>query len=145
MKNITEYNKKTCIFKTVEEMNDDIKAAIDPTANINVCLDGVEFTKTFADFKEPYTDDISEEEIFSKLAEYYDVKEITSIHIDDCDMAGVWICYKDSPVVETESIIRCKNCQYKGETQESFSVEPYCELHKRVVRPNCFCSFAKPY
>ena len=28
-----------------------------------------------------------------KLAKYFDVKVITSIHIDDFDIVDVWICY----------------------------------------------------
>lgn len=95
MKNVTEQNKKTCIFKTEDEMHDDIKAAIDPTADFNISSEGIEFTKTFTDLQEPYTDDISADELFSKLAEYYGVSEITSVHIDDYDTVGIWICYKE--------------------------------------------------
>lgn len=32
--------------------------------------------------------------VYEKLAEYYDVTKITSIHSDDCAKIGVWICYK---------------------------------------------------
>lgn len=33
--------------------------------------------------------------LHAKLTGYFDVKEITSIHSDDCDCIGVWITYKD--------------------------------------------------
>ena len=34
-------------------------------------------------------------DIETLLAKYFDVKEVTSLHIDDCDTIGVWIVYKD--------------------------------------------------
>ena len=36
---------------------------------------------------------INEQDIYKILAKYFDVKTITSIHIDDFDITGVWICY----------------------------------------------------
>lgn len=33
--------------------------------------------------------------LHAKLAGYFDVKEITSVHSDNCDYIGVWIIYKD--------------------------------------------------
>lgn len=40
---------------------------------------------------------MSETQICSLLATYFDVAEITSIHADDCDLVGVWIVYKNNP------------------------------------------------
>lgn len=37
-----------------------------------------------------------ESDIAEDLSKYFGV-EVTSVHIDDCDEPGVWICYKDLP------------------------------------------------
>lgn len=37
-------------------------------------------------------DSLYTEEVFAGMSKYYGVK-ITSIHIDDCEDVGVWICY----------------------------------------------------
>lgn len=99
MKNVTKYNKKTCIFKTEDEMYDDIKTVFGPTADIECSIEGIDFTRIVDNGGDeeyrPETETIPNNELFSKLAEYYDVQEITSIHIDDCDMVGIWICYKE--------------------------------------------------
>lgn len=32
-------------------------------------------------------------EVNAQLAKHFGVKKITSIHADDCDNIGIWICY----------------------------------------------------
>ena len=40
-------------------------------------------------------DVIDIDELHKGLAKYFDVKEVTSVHIDDCDFIGVWVVYRD--------------------------------------------------
>lgn len=48
-------------------------------------------------------EDFNEEEFFAWIARNYDgIAEVTSIHADDCDSPGVWICYRPSTPTPTE-------------------------------------------
>lgn len=86
-KNTKEHQLKKCIFLTEKEFKK-------------------VFTKVFGEHKEgenevdvildPYEGiyfcGISDKEVYEKLGRYFDVN-ITSIHMDDADTVGVWICY----------------------------------------------------
>ena len=87
MKNVRENQLKKCIFLEAEEFNSIIRQAFGNNVNIEYSLEGVGI----------YTDDseISFEEIAEALESYFDVYEVTSFHIDDCDYVGVWVVYKD--------------------------------------------------
>lgn len=83
MRNVSPYCVKTSIVKSADEFLDDIRAATgEPDANICIEYDGI-------------TIDCETDNIEECLAKFYDVKEVTSLHIDDCDFAGVWITFKD--------------------------------------------------
>lgn len=86
MKNVLDSEKKTCIFKTIDDFKRDVRTASKGSVKITTELDGISFEDTI---KNDSADNINR-----LMADYYDVKEITSIHIDDCDYTGVWICYK---------------------------------------------------
>lgn len=87
MKNVNEYMLKTCIYMPADEYEELLKELFGEYLRVDFTLEGlgVEYNNITCD----------EPDIASKLAEYFDVKEITSIHIDDCDYMGVWIVYKD--------------------------------------------------
>ena len=86
MKNVLDSEKKTCIFKTIDDFQRDVRTASKGNIKVTTELDGISFEDTV---KNDSADNIN-----SLMADYYDVKEITSIHIDDYDYTGVWICYK---------------------------------------------------
>lgn len=86
MRNVTEYMIKTSIVipsdaysRIVDELFPGFKVYFD--------LDGLYYSDG--------RDDLEYEVLYAKLAEYFGVKKVTSVHIDDCDDIGVWITYKD--------------------------------------------------
>lgn len=96
MKNVTKYNLKNCIFKTEEEMLEDLKEMFLQDIKISCVLDGIYIEKIITQSEdEMEVESITREELFDKLAEYYDVKEITSIHTDNSEYLSFWICYKN--------------------------------------------------
>ena len=89
MKNVRETQLKKCIFMTTDEFKEvfvEIFGQYDEDTNeIDVefnTLDGIYFCA------------ISNQDVYAKLSEYFDVT-VTSIHLDDCEHLGVWICYKE--------------------------------------------------
>ena len=89
MKNANDYQLKKCIFLTPDEF-EDVLHIIYPDSEIDVAysMDGLT-----VDVDEDCPDD---EDFHKKLADYYDVAQVTSLHIDDCDCVGVWIVYKEN-------------------------------------------------
>lgn len=89
MKNIKENQLKKCIFMLEEEfrkMFTNIFGEYDGEENeIDVEINAYEGI---------YFDAVTEEEVYEKISEYYGVN-VTSIHIDQCDNIGIWICYKE--------------------------------------------------
>lgn len=95
MKNIKKTELLTCIYKSYDDMLEEIKEMFGPTANINISSDGIDFTYEMEDFIFGETRSLPFEELAKEMTQYYDVKEITSIHVDDCiEQPGIWICYK---------------------------------------------------
>ena len=91
MKNLKPSNLKTCIF-IEEEIFRDIFASIFEEYNADNNEIDVEIDVT----EGIYFCAIDNETVYKKLAEYFDIEEITSIHIDQCEEhIGVWICYKN--------------------------------------------------
>lgn len=86
MKNVTKYEKKKCIIKVLDDFQRDIRTIYNNTVQVHCNYEGISFEKE--------GEDISTDDILASLSTYYGVK-ITSIHIDDCDLIGVWLCYKN--------------------------------------------------
>ena len=89
MKNISPFSLKKCIFMEATEYEQLIRKVLNMNIKLQVELDGIWYEDQ--DDKEL---DISNELVMNALSNYFDVN-ITSIHIDDCDIIGVWICYKE--------------------------------------------------
>lgn len=89
MKNVKDYQLKKCIVMKTYEFESLIKKLLGNAVEVEFTLEGIWIG---------YTNDTSEipfEDLSAKLAEYFDVKDITSVHLDDCYQIGVWICYKE--------------------------------------------------
>lgn len=101
MKNIRMSNLKKCLFKTIDEFEKDIKIAFNEEIKVSCDYDGISFDNNgeYVDFTN----------ICKTLAVYYDVFSITSIHIDDCEYKGVWICYIEQDDNNTTEIIKTVN------------------------------------
>ncbi len=88
MQNVRKSQLKTCIFMTEEEFTDLGIQVFGAGFNPDIDLEGILCQ---------VGDDVIETEVLhTTLAKHFDVSEITSIHVDDCDYTGVWICYKDT-------------------------------------------------
>ena len=87
MKNVRENQIKKCIFLESEEFTNVIHEVLGNDVYVNFTLEGLDIC----------TDDnvVDIGELHEGLAKYFDVKEVTSVHIDDADFIGVWIVYKD--------------------------------------------------
>lgn len=77
---------KTCIFLTVEEFECVLNEIYGQHITVHCDLDGCWY-ESDKDL------DICDSDICVELSRYYGVN-VTSIHVDDCDITGVWICYK---------------------------------------------------
>lgn len=89
MKNCNVNWRKNCLCLTLDETVEILKEIYgikDIVAHPD--LDGLWFSSD--DDEEWNPDDY---EICDRLSDYFDIK-VTSIHIDDCDMTGVWIVYR---------------------------------------------------
>ena len=87
MKNVRAEQHKTCIFLIEEEFDSIIRQCFGEKANVCYELDGLTFSKDEETA-------IDTDELHRTLADYFEVGEVTSIHIDDCDVIGVWICFR---------------------------------------------------
>lgn len=91
MKNVKEQWKKNALFLPLEEAVDLISAAFgvgDVVAHPD--MDGIWFSSASDDEWSP-----NDHELGQRLSEYLNVA-VTSFHIDDCDIPGFWIVYKDT-------------------------------------------------
>lgn len=87
MKHVKYNQIKKCIFKELDEFRQDVSTFFGSDTTVEYDGDGIIIE---ANEEALYT-----EEIFSGLSIFYGVKEITSIHTDNCEVVGVWIVYKD--------------------------------------------------
>lgn len=88
MKNVNENEIKKCIFKLIDNFERNVRNAFNGKVDVVINLEEIYFKKLSTN------ELINERVIYRILSRYYDVSKITSIHIDDCDYTGVWICYK---------------------------------------------------
>lgn len=93
MKNVNKRQQKTCIFLSLEEYEKVLANIFGVTVIVHTDLDGIWY-ETAPSRADMIADDF-ENDINKHLAEYYDVKEVTSVHADDCDEVGIWIAYKE--------------------------------------------------
>lgn len=86
MQNVRESQLKKCIFLTKDEFQEILETIYEAPVVVHPDLDGIWYESSV---------EIDDANLLVKLKEYYDVKEVTSIHCDDCDYVGIWVCYKD--------------------------------------------------
>lgn len=79
--------KKNVFVKKYEEFKHDVLSAFGSEVEVFCDCDGIYFECKWNG------DALCTEEVLAGMSKYYDV-EVTSIHMDDCELLGVWICYK---------------------------------------------------
>lgn len=95
MKNVSERQLKTCIFLTQTELEHILSEIEGKPITVNVSLYGLE------PCDEGNESDYDDEYLRDVLSEYFGV-EVTSVHCDDCDVVGIWVCYKEVDSKNTE-------------------------------------------
>ena len=87
MKNVGSYQLKKCIFKPLDEFGYDLRQ-LPIELRVEVSYDGLDFS--------PLDEDDEDREIIVEklLSDYYEVT-VTSVHADDWEDVGIWICYRE--------------------------------------------------
>lgn len=85
MRNVSKYALKTCIFLDENEFEDVIEEIYGENASCSLS-DGVKVYNG--------EDRVFQDELYPKLAEYFDVSKVVSIHADDCSYS-CWIVYEE--------------------------------------------------
>lgn len=87
MKNVRKNQLKKCICVEAQEFTDIVHEILGEDVNVEYTLEGLDV----------YTDEkcIDMDDLCAKLTEYFDVKEVTSVHTDHHDYVGVWVVYRD--------------------------------------------------
>ena len=88
MQHIRPEQLKTCIAMDSSEFNNVLHTIFGDNIETEYSMDGL-----YIGYRDG--DGIEDEELHKKLAEYFDVKTVTSIHIDDCEYLLVWTVYKN--------------------------------------------------
>lgn len=128
MKNVEEYQKKNCIVLPVDDFGDVVKSLFGKTADFEIDYDGISVYCFDDDGNVVPIDSV---DVFEKLAEYFDVEEVTSYHPDDYIMfgTGVWIVYTDGE--EYDEVMRKTRLRSilrdAWEHEECFRVDDYSE------------------
>lgn len=93
MKNVKANQLKTCIYLSIDEFDSIIKSLFDEdVVSYDYDLDGLVFN--IYEDEDADGNSITIDTIYSSLANYFDVNQITSIHADDDEYLGVWLVYK---------------------------------------------------
>lgn len=77
--------KKNALCLSLDEFREDVKKVFGSAAEVVTDWDGI----TLEDLG------CQTDEAYRRLADYYGVGEVTSIHTDDAEYIGVWVVYRD--------------------------------------------------
>lgn len=91
MKNVENYQLKKCIFMSLNEYKDLILKVTDGLKRVDYEYDGIWYEHTD---KAEELDVWCNEDITETLSKYFGVT-VTSVHADDSEYLGIWICYKE--------------------------------------------------
>ena len=87
MKNVRDAMKKMCLFIEGDEFQRLIGSLTGGKVYPAFTLEGI-------DYECEDDMDFGNAEAIKILSEHFDI-DVTSIHMDDCDYVGVWVCYKE--------------------------------------------------
>lgn len=85
--------EKKCILLTADEFRDVVKSLYDEEVYIDFSADGLYVGLT--------EDELPAEDLHERLAQYFYVDGISSIHIDDYEPCGVWLVCKNETLTHT--------------------------------------------
>lgn len=117
MQNISESNVKKSIFLLSDEF-ERILHHLFNDIEVTYSLDGMSI--------DIGNDSIDTDVLHDRLARYFDVEKVTSVHIDDCDMVGVWITFTGDSYPTDKTILNTETLpEFKGQIVDIF--EDYFE------------------
>ena len=98
MKNIKKESQKTCLLLNDKELNQVVKELFDGRVRMEYTIEGIEYYATQEEH-EDFVEDMfyqNQQKFYEKLAEYFDVGSISSIHMVFCDWDNieVWLVYQ---------------------------------------------------
>ena len=95
MKNLNPHQTKKAIFVELKKFKEDVSKAMGEDVEVFSDLDNGLIFERKDDFDSGHYGCYLEfETVIRKLEEYYNIT-ISSIHLDEHEIIGVWICYKD--------------------------------------------------
>lgn len=89
MKNVEKNQLKSCIVMSTDDFK---KVFTEIFGEYDVDTNQVDVE--FDAYDGIYFCAISDQDVYEELSKYFDVK-VTSVHLDDSETLGVWICYKE--------------------------------------------------
>ena len=91
MKNVNQYNLKTCIFLTYNEFVNVVSTLYQMAPGGIKVECGYDGLSVWDD--ERYY--VGCDDFNYAIANYFGVNQVTSIHHDGCEEVGIWVCYKN--------------------------------------------------
>lgn len=88
MNNIRPNQLKTAIFLDFDEYQKLVNTLF-PHTHVHCETDGLWYER------EEGLPEFENGDLYAAMAKHFDVYEVSSVHIDDCDYVGVWIVYKE--------------------------------------------------
>lgn len=86
MKNVKESQLKKCIYLTEDEYKRILDEIYETDVKVNCASDGLWYESDV---------DIDNYCLMKDLRDYFGVKDVVSIHGDDCAYLGIWIAYNE--------------------------------------------------
>lgn len=87
MKNVNNFQLRKCILLNYDKFSEVLKNAFGKEIRIHNCLEGLSY-----DDMSSY-ENVTRKDVNEKLSAYFDVI-VTSVHSDNYEPTGIWICYK---------------------------------------------------
>lgn len=106
MRNITKNKLRKCIFMLMCDFESVVERAI-PDVLVSYCEQELFFE---TDGQKT----VEKEKVLDALSAYFDVN-VTSLHTDGYDEAGVWIVYKDKETTTQPPCSKCYNARFDDE------------------------------
>lgn len=114
--------RKNCIALTVDEFREVVAKLYEKPVCVDYDADGL-----YIGFTDDEGTDLPVEDLHRRLAEKFDVEEVTSVHIDDFEPPLIWIVYKDSRVTFLDGEAGLAKLCTRAVNSFSFRYKEFCK------------------
>ena len=114
--------RKNCIALTVDEFREVVAKLYEKPVCVDFDADGL-----YIGFTDDEGTDLPVEDLHRRLAEKFDVEEVTSVHIDDFEPPLVWIVYKDSRITLLDGEAGLAKLCTRAVNSFSFKCRSFCK------------------